>query len=29
MNNKVDLRKELKPLYNPSAKEVTTVDVPR
>ena len=29
MNNKVDLRKELKPFYDPSAKRVTTVDVPR
>ncbi len=25
---KVDLRKELKHLYNPSAKEVSVVDVP-
>ncbi len=28
MSTKVDLKKELKQLYNPSAKEVSTVDVP-
>jgi hypothetical protein len=28
MSDKVDLKKELKQLYNPSAKEVSTVDVP-
>jgi hypothetical protein len=28
MLNKVDLKKELNELYNPSAKEITTVDVP-
>ncbi|MGD6932992.1 MAG: GyrI-like domain-containing protein [Candidatus Bathyarchaeia archaeon] len=28
MSTKVDLKKELKHLYNPSAKEVSTVDVP-
>ena len=26
--DKIDLKKELKNLYNPSAKEVTVVDVP-
>jgi len=28
LSTKVDLKKELKHLYNPSAKEVSTVDVP-